>query len=149
MEQGIPLEEVASELGHRGHAGAIASVVEQGVLLEEAASELGHRGHAGTNASLVEQGIPLEEVTLEHGHHGGAGYRLKGRFVDLHGYFVVQEKDKHNVPCNPKTDRKATSWRSIALYLASDNVRIGYDAGSLVKKFKPVRNVDTILTPKN
>jgi hypothetical protein len=100
---------------------------------------------------LVEQGVPSEEAASEHGRRGGAGNRLKGKFVDLHGYFVVQEIDKNNVPCNPRTDRKSTSWSSIAMYLASDNVMIRYAASSIVKKqkFKPVGYVDKILTPKN
>ncbi len=151
VQQGVPSEEAASEHGRRGRTGAIASLVRQGVLLEEAASELGHRGRTGAIASLVEQGVPSEEAASEHGRRGGAGNRLKGKFVDLHGYFVVQEIDKNNVPCNPRTDRKSTSWSSIAMYLASDNVMIRYAASSIVKKqkFKPVGYVDKILTPKN
>ncbi len=100
---------------------------------------------------MVEQGVPSEEAASEHGRRGGAGNRLKGKFVDLHGYFVVQEIDKHNVHCNPRTDRKSTTWNSIAMYLASDNVRIGYSVCVLAKKqkFRPVRNVDKIFTPKN
>jgi hypothetical protein len=149
VEEGIPLEEAEPELARRGHAGMIASLVEQGVPSEEAASELARRGHAGTIALLVEQGVPSEEAASELGGCGGAGNRLKGRFVDLHGYFVVQEIDKHNVPCNPQTDRKATSWRSIALYLASDNVRIGYAASSLVKKNSNQSEMLKRFAPKN
>jgi hypothetical protein len=134
VEQGVPSDEAASELGRRGQAGVIASLVEQGIPLEDAVLELGRRRFAGTIASLVEQGVPLEEAASEHGCRGDAGNRLTGKYVDLHGYFVVQEIDKHNVPCNPRKDRKSTSWRRIAFYLASNNVRIVNTASSIVKK---------------
>jgi hypothetical protein len=150
MSEEAESEEAESENGRRVYAGAIASLVKQGIPSEEAVPEHGRRGHAGMIASLVEQGVPSEEAASELAHRGGAGNRFNGKFVDLHGYFVVQEIDKHNVPCNPRTDRKATSWNSIAMYLASDNVGIGYTAGSLAtKRYRPVGNVETMFTHKN
>ena len=65
VEQSVPLKEAALELGRIGYAGEIASLVEQGIPSEEAASELGRIGYSGTIASLVEQDVPLEEVASE------------------------------------------------------------------------------------
>ncbi len=176
VKQGIPLEEAAAEKGRRCYAGAIAALVKQGVPSEEAVLERGRRGHAGAIAALVKQGVPLEEATSERGRRGHAGaisalvaqgFSVKDAKVEFarratknchgkggendiesHGYYLVQEINKLGIPCNHKTDRKAETMKDIAMWLSSDNVRIGYSAWTLLNKLKEEED-DKIINHRN
>jgi hypothetical protein len=135
--------------GNHGHAGTIASLVEQGIPLEEAPSDFGHRRHAGMIVSLVAQGFSVEDAKFECSRRVGKECRGKGGENDIHGYYLVQEINKHGIPCNHQTDWKAGTWKDIAMWLASDNVRIGHTTRNLVSNFCLDGEIHKIINHKN
>jgi hypothetical protein len=83
----------------------------------------------------VEQGFSVKDAKVEFARRATKHCRGKGEQNDIHGYYLVQEINKLGIPCNHQTDRKADTWRDIAMWLASDNVRIGYTVRILVSNF--------------